>query len=93
MLLSIKVGTVNKSLREFSVSLIAPKFVPTALKVALVVGSLLFGINHGAALLRGQMSYERWISASITYLVPYIVNIHGQYISFSKMRNLKLEKK
>ncbi|NEO03165.1 MAG: hypothetical protein F6K50_49990 [Moorea sp. SIO3I7] len=53
--------------------------MPTALRVALVVGSVLFVINHGSALLQGQMNRERWISGGLTYIVPYLVNIHGQY--------------
>ncbi|WP_346016894.1 nitrate/nitrite transporter NrtS [Chroococcidiopsis sp. CCMEE 29] len=52
---------------------------PTALKVALVVGSLLFAINHGGAVLHGEMTRERWLMGLITYLVPYTVSIHGQY--------------
>ncbi len=55
--------------------------MPTALKVSAVVGSLLFTINHGSALLKGQMNRDRWISAALTYLVPYVVSIHGQCIS------------
>ncbi|KYC44200.1 hypothetical protein WA1_00345 [Scytonema hofmannii PCC 7110] len=59
--------------------------MPTALKVSVVVGSILFVINHGSAFVKGQMNRDRWISA-ITYLVPYMVNIHGQYVSRSKRR-------
>ncbi len=58
--------------------------VPTALKVSVVVGSILFIINHGSAFAKGEMSRERWISAAVTYLIPYIVNIHGQYVSHSR---------
>ena len=36
-------------------------------------------INHGSALLQGNMKRQRWISAALTYLVPYTVNVHGQY--------------
>jgi len=39
--------------------------------VALVVGSLLFAINHGSAVLRGEMTRERWLRL-FTYLVPYM---------------------
>ncbi|HAA31243.1 MAG TPA: hypothetical protein DCE56_30390 [Cyanobacteria bacterium UBA8553] len=60
--------------------------MPTALKVSVVVGSILFTINHGSALVKGQMNRERWISGSLTYLVPYLVNIHGQYISRARKR-------
>lgn len=71
--------TVNASLKGFLTSLVNPRFVPTGLRVALVVGSLLFMINHGSAALRGKMSRDRWISALLTYCVPYFVSIHGQY--------------
>ncbi|MBD2202785.1 nitrate/nitrite transporter NrtS [Calothrix sp. FACHB-1219] len=40
-----------------------------------------FTLNHGAATIKGQISRERWISAALTYIVPYMVNIHGQYVS------------
>lgn len=66
-------------MREFSQALFDPKLAPTALKVSLIVGSVLFTINHGAALAKGEMNRTRWFSGLITYVVPYSVNIHGQY--------------
>ncbi|BAY40844.1 hypothetical protein NIES2111_52340 [Nostoc sp. NIES-2111] len=75
-------------LKGYFSSLTEPKFVPTAIKVALVVGSILFTINHAHALLKGNMSRDRWISAGLTYLVPYFVNIHGQYISLYRNKSL-----
>ncbi|MGJ5672505.1 MAG: nitrate/nitrite transporter NrtS [Nostochopsis sp.] len=66
--------------REYLSSLFDHQLMSTAFKVALLIGSLLFIINHGWALLTGQMTSERWISATLTYIVPYMVNIHGQYI-------------
>jgi hypothetical protein len=68
-------------LQGYFASLINPELVPTAFQVALVVGSVLFMINHGSALLQGKMTSDRWISVVLTYLVPYFVNIHGQFIS------------
>jgi len=68
-----------KPLKEFCLSVVDRELMPTALRVALVVGSVLFVINHGSALLQGQMNRQRWISAGLTYMVPYLVNIHGQY--------------
>lgn len=44
--------------------------MPIALKVAVAIGSL-FIINHGAAFAQGQMTHDRWVSAAITYAVPY----------------------
>lgn len=58
-----------------------PDLRGTAIRVALVVGSILFMINHGAAAGRGQMTLGRWVSAVLTYCVPYAVNIHGQYVA------------
>lgn len=70
-----------KDLQNFCGSLVNPQFVPMGVKVALVVGSMLFLINHGNALIQGQMSRDRWISALLTYCVPYMVSIHGQSIN------------
>lgn len=38
-----------------------------ALRVALVVGSILFMINHGQALMAGRMTRTRWFSGLLTY--------------------------
>lgn len=50
----------------------------TALRVALVVGSILFILNHGGALVMKRMNHTRWISGVLTYCVPYCVSLHGQ---------------
>lgn len=50
----------------------------TAMRVALFVGTVLFSINHGSALVNDEMSPTRWASGLITYLVPFTVSIHGQ---------------
>lgn len=50
----------------------------TALRVALFVGTVLFSINHGSALMNDEMSQQRWISGILTYMVPFMVSIHGQ---------------
>ncbi|MBV5262113.1 hypothetical protein FLX56_27350 [Synechococcus moorigangaii CMS01] len=62
----------------------------TAIRVALIVGTLLFSINHGSALVGGTMTRTRWISAGLTYVVPYCVNLHGQLTS---RRRQQVEKK
>ncbi|MEB3883352.1 nitrate/nitrite transporter NrtS [Lyngbya sp. CCY1209] len=58
-----------------------------AVWVAAVVGTLLFAINHGCVLVKGQMTRDRWISAPLTYAVPYGVNVHGQLISRRRSRS------
>ncbi|MEL6776354.1 MAG: nitrate/nitrite transporter NrtS [Cyanobacteria bacterium J06597_16] len=50
----------------------------TALRVALFVGTVLFSLNHGSALMNDEMSQQRWISGILTYMVPFMVSIHGQ---------------
>ena len=75
-----------KTLKLFYIAWTNPVLRPTALKVALVVGSLLFAINHGSAVLRGEMTPERWLMGLFTYLVPYTVSIHGQHSTQSRRR-------
>jgi hypothetical protein len=67
-----------KAIKRYGACLVNPEMMPTALKVALVVGSLLLVINHGTALIKRKMTADRWVSAGLTYLVPYLVSIHGQ---------------
>ena len=74
-----------KNVWSYLVSLVDPDFMPTGLKTALVVGSLLFCINHGLALMRGEMNQERWISVVLTYVMPYLVSVYGQYSYRRKM--------
>ncbi len=44
-----------------------------ALKVALVVGSILAVVNHGDVVLTGQATTTVWIKIVLTFLVPYCV--------------------
>jgi hypothetical protein len=78
-------------MKAFFSGLVDQQFVPTALRVSMIVGSLLLCINHGTAILRGQMTRDRWISAGLTYIVPYIVNIHGQSVSRDRQRSIQEE--
>jgi hypothetical protein len=73
-----------KTLKEYGLCLVNQEMMPTGLKVSVVVGSILFIINHGSAVVGGEMNRDRWISAGVTYLIPYMVNIHGQYVSRSR---------
>ena len=45
-----------KTLWGFTQALVDRKLMPTAIKVALVVGTILFIINHGSSLLKGKMT-------------------------------------
>jgi hypothetical protein len=75
------VGSTKASFKGYCASLVNPNFAPMGFKVAVVVGTILFAINHGYAVLAGTMTLERWVSVLLTYCAPYLVNIHGQYTS------------
>lgn len=64
---------------SYSTMLVSKKNMIPAIKTAIVVGSILFLINHGKAALFDEMTTERWIMGLVTYLVPYSVHIYGQY--------------
>jgi len=48
--------------------------VRRALKYAVVVGAILIAINHGDALLAGQLDSGRLFRMTLTVLVPYAVS-------------------
>ena len=48
--------------------------VRRALGFAAVVGSILIGINHGDALLAGELSPGRLLRMGLTVVVPYAVS-------------------
>ena len=48
--------------------------VRRALIFAVVVGSVLVAINHGDALLRGDVDAGRGLRMGLTVLVPYVVS-------------------
>jgi hypothetical protein len=51
-----------------------PHVVRRALAYTLVVGSILIAINHGDALLRGELGAGRLLRMGLTTLVPYLVS-------------------
>ncbi|MBE9030484.1 nitrate/nitrite transporter NrtS [filamentous cyanobacterium LEGE 11480] len=71
-------------LQPIKATLAEPQCHSTALRVAIVVGSILFTINHGDAIVSGKMTQRRWISGLLTYCVPYCVSLHGQSTCFRK---------
>ena len=52
----------------------SPRIVHRALKYAVGVGSVLILINHGDALLRGDISLVRVLRMILTVIVPYMVS-------------------
>jgi hypothetical protein len=52
----------------------SPSVVRRALAYAAVVGAVLIAINHGDALLRGELGAARILKMGLTLLVPYTVS-------------------
>jgi len=51
-----------------------PATVRRAFITALIVGSVLIAINHGPAILAGQLTREEIVQMCLTVLVPYAVS-------------------
>ncbi len=45
--------------------------------IALIVGTVLFGINQLDVVLSGQATASTWIKGAITYAVPFVVSNLG----------------
>jgi hypothetical protein len=54
-----------------------PGIVKTAIKVALIVGTILAVINHGDSIVEGTMESGDWLRVALTYLVPYSVSTYS----------------
>lgn len=52
----------------------SPPVVRRALKLAVVVGAILITINHGDAILRGDLPLSRILRMCLTVVVPYVVS-------------------
>lgn len=50
-----------------------PPFLKKTARTALIVGSILFAINHLDVVLRGQATTAVWVKGAATYLVPFCV--------------------
>ena len=53
---------------------LAPAVVRRALAFAVIVGALLIAINHGDAILRGELDAVRAAKMGLTVMVPYLVS-------------------
>ena len=51
------------------------------LRIALVVGTVLFCINQLDVVLRGDATMVTWIKGAITYLVPFVVSNLGVLVA------------
>ena len=63
-----------------------PDVVRRAMRVALLVGTILAAINHGDILFGGPITAGRLVRIGLTYCVPYIV---ATYASVQAIRGEK----
>jgi hypothetical protein len=63
-----------------------PAVVRRALGYALVVGSILIAINHGAALLSGEVDAARILQMGLTAMVPYCVSTSSSVGAIRRMQ-------
>ncbi len=57
-----------------------------AVGVALVVGGILIAINHGDAILRGQIDQDQAVKMILTVCVPYLVSTYSSVSTILQMR-------
>ncbi|MFG0329419.1 MAG: nitrate/nitrite transporter NrtS [Phycisphaerales bacterium] len=60
--------------REWIRLALGPRVVRRAIGYAIVVGAILITINHGDAILRGEVTPDRWLKMGLTVTVPYLVS-------------------
>jgi hypothetical protein len=57
-----------------------------ALRYTLVVGAVLITINHGDAILRGDLPFGRLLRIGLTILVPYLVSTFSSVGTILQLR-------
>jgi hypothetical protein len=61
--------------REWCVLVCRRTVVLRGLKFAVVVGAILIAINHGDAILRGDLDPVSYTKMALTVVVPYVVSV------------------
>jgi hypothetical protein len=60
---------------------------PTAIRVALVVGTILSVANQGSVIAGGDATPASWVRVGVNYLVPYLVSSIGYIAPFRVRRH------
>ncbi len=53
------------------------RHVEATIRIALIVGTVLFAINHLDVVAAGEATASTWVKAAVTYLVPWVVSNLG----------------
>lgn len=57
--------------------------VRRGLKFAVVVGSVLIAINHGDAIMSGELTRTNYVKMGLTVVVPYVVSVLSSVAAMS----------
>mmetsp|Transcript_23296 Transcript_23296/g.40366 ORF Transcript_23296/g.40366 Transcript_23296/m.40366 type:complete len:83 (-) Transcript_23296:1970-2218(-) len=52
-----------------------------ALRIALIVGTVIALINHGDRMMMGGMDMIAWLKCALTFLVPYSVSTYSSVMA------------
>jgi len=66
-----------------------PSVVRRGLRYAIVVGSVLISINHGDAILHGDVDGSRLRRIALTVVVPYLVSTFSSVGAIRELRRSK----
>ena len=64
-----------------------PAVVRRGLRFAIIVGAILIAINHGDAILRGDIGPERVMKMALTVIVPFCVSVFSSVSALRHMDN------
>lgn len=70
-----EVAVGPRSLTEWLQLACQGSVVRRGLKFAVVVGSILIAINHGDAILKGELTRTNYLKMALTVVVPYVVSV------------------
>lgn len=54
-----------------------PQHLRSTIRITLVIGTVLFAINHLDVVLSGRASLATWVKGAVTYVVPFVVSNLG----------------
>ena len=63
--------------REAARVVTLPRYLRSTVKIALLVGTVLFAINQLDVVLHGEATIVTWVKVGVTYLVPFVVSNLG----------------
>ncbi|HAS6173162.1 TPA: hypothetical protein I7155_01930 [Vibrio vulnificus] len=82
----LKSTSRTTTLSDFISTAKTPSILKRSIKVAVIVGTVLMMINHGDALLAGQVESERVLKILLTYMVPFCVSTQASVSATLAMR-------